>query len=76
MTLSRTAGGPELSAGALTNEYLAGYVDYYAKDFDSAVYHLVRAVAEKTDNADAYYLLARAQWRRGRADDSLVGKSP
>ena len=59
------------SAGSLTDEYLAGYADYYAKDFDRAVYHLVRAVAERTDNADAYYLLARAQWRRGDLKSAL-----
>ena len=52
------------SAGSLTGEYLAGYADYYAQDFDRAVYHLVRAAAG-TDNADAYYLLARVQGRRG-----------
>jgi tetratricopeptide (TPR) repeat protein len=59
------------SAGGLTDEYLAGYAGYYAKDFERAVYHLARAVAENSDNADAYYLLARAQWRRGDLKSAL-----
>ncbi len=71
MTLPCVDSGPALHEAGGRLEYVAGHSSYYAKDFDGAVCHLERAVAEDGTNADAYYLLARAQWRRGDLKSAL-----
>jgi tetratricopeptide (TPR) repeat protein len=71
VTLPCVESDPVSAQAGGTDEYLAGHARYYAKDFEGAAYHLARAVAERGDNPDAYYLLARAQWRRGDLKSAL-----